>query len=422
MTTRAHATVPATAAARLLLLGAGLLDEPTGPVDAARVHGVVERLGFVQIDSINTLERAHHLTLHARLDGYRHRHLATLLEHPTERTLFEHWTHDASVIPLAWYPHWKHRFAHDRRRIAQRAWWRARAGPDAERMLRRVKARIRANGPMMARDFESPRDADDCTARSGDDHNARSAQSDGWWNWKPEKAALELIWRSGELAIARREGFQKVYDLAERVHGEHHAHARPGRTAHIDWACRTAFERLAIATPREAAHFWNAITLEEARRWCASAMRRGTLVPVQVEGDDGTARAAAALHDWRDRMDRATAAPDRLRLLSPFDPVVRDRARAGRLFGFDYRFEAFVPAAKRVFGYYTLPMLHGERFVGRLAARHDRERRTLVVERVGWEAMARTRRRALDDQLDAALDRLATLVDARRVERPGARA
>lgn len=414
----APTTVPVGDAARLLLLGAGLLDDPAGPVDAARVHGVVERLGFVQLDSINTLERAHHLTLHARLDGYRHEHLRTLLEHETHRTLFEHWTHDASAIPLAWYAHWKHRFGRDRERIAENAWWQARAGPDAERILRRVKSRIRAEGPLLARDFESSRDAAE-RARRG-------AESDGWWNWKPEKAALDMLWRAGELAVVRREAFQKVYDLAERVHGEHRSHAKPRRAAHVDWACRTALERLTIATPREAARFWNAISLEETRPWFAAAARRGELVPVQVTGSDGEARPSMALHDWRERLDRAPANVSRLRLLSPFDPIVRDRDRAKRLFGFDFRFEAFVPAARRIFGYYTLPILCGERLVGRVAARHDRARRTLVVERIGWEAAAEDTRRGshtgalrlLDDELGRALDALARFIGAGAIEHP----
>ncbi|HMN95127.1 MAG TPA: crosslink repair DNA glycosylase YcaQ family protein [Phycisphaerales bacterium] len=421
MPARAAQRISTTQAARLLLLAQGLLDSPVGAAPANRVAACVERLGFVQIDSINVVERAHHLTLHTRLDEYRPASLHALLE--DERMLFEHWTHDASAIPLAFYPFWHDRFARSAVKIRRNAWWRERMGARPQRILDRVLERVRAEGPLQARDFDGPK-------RRGGAAAPRDEPA-GWWNWKPEKAALEYLWRTGKLAVARRERFEKVYDLVERVHGEHHARPQPTRAELIEWACISALERLGTATPRELARFWHAIELPEAKRWCDAAVRDGRVSPVRIAGAGSPARGrgasrdssalagpfteGVALVDWRTRLDAAPAAPPRVRILSPFDPVIRDRARLARLFDFDYRFEAFVPAAKRVYGYYTLPLLEGERFVGRAHIRADRPARRLVVDGLWWEAtprLARARRSALDDSLEESLHRLARIVAA----------
>src|SRR5688572_19836130 len=246
--------IPAATARRLLLGAQGLLDDPRGRVTADRVYDLVERMGFVQIDSINVIERAHHLTLAARLQGYRPKMLDRLLER--DRRLFEHWTHDASAIPTRWYPHWRFRFEHYRRRALEHPWWRERVGPDPQRFIAEVRERLAREGPLMTRDFEDTRD--DSVDRT-------------WWGWKPEKAALEYLWRSGEAAIAGRVNFHKIYDLAERVLPEAHTAPQPHREEHIDWACRTALDRLGIASADEIAGFWRSVPLEGVKAWCAQA-------------------------------------------------------------------------------------------------------------------------------------------------------
>jgi uncharacterized protein YcaQ len=190
----------------------------------------------------------------------------------------------------------------------------------------------------------------------------------------------------------------------------------PGEAEHLEWACRTAFERLVIATPKEIADFWHAIPLDQARQWCQQAAKSGEIVAVLIESGNGEPpRAGFARHDWQVRLRKLPDALDRMRLLSPFDPVIRDRARVTRLFGFDYRFEAFVPEPKRQYGYYVLPMLEGEHLVGRLDSKFQRERGTLAVRRVFWEPrlkVTKERRKKLDE----ALARLATLIGASQVE------
>lgn len=381
------------ATARRLLLGAqGLLDDPRRRVNAAEVGDLIDRMGFVQLDSINIVERAHHLTLASRLDGYRHSHLTRLLE--KERRLFEHWTHDASAIPARWLPYWTHRFARRRIRIENNPWWRERLGDEPEKVIAQVRERIAREGPLLSRDFE------DAGGGGG-----------SWWGWKPQKAVLEYLWHSGELAVLRRESFHKVYDLTERVFPDLAGQPLPSAEEHVEWACRTAIERLGAGTSGEIAHFWQAVKPEEAAAWCLRAVDQREIVQVELEGN----RPTYAVPDWEERAARLPQAPARLRLLSPFDPVIRDRRRALRLFAFDYRFEAFVPEAKRTYGYYVLPILEGERLIGRLDPKFERDRGTLVIRRVWWEERVRPSRGRLAG-LEAAVARLARTIGAENFE------
>jgi hypothetical protein len=388
-----------TQAARRLLLGAqGLLADPTRKTTTSTLAKLIEQMGFVQLDSINYVERAHHLTLGSRLDAYRHEHFTHLLE--TKRHLFEHWTHDASAIPTAWFPHWKPRFKRYEARLLNPSSWINRLGKKRDQILGFVRQRIEHEGPLRSQDFE---------------HNRRG-QSAGWWDWKPQKIALEYLWFTGELMITRREKFQKVYDLTERVLPHHAPLAHPSEAEHIEWACRTAFERLVIATPKEIADFWHAITFTQARQWCEQAAKSGEIIAVTIAATNGEKpRASFALSDWQTRLRKLPEPPERMRLLSPFDPVIRDRARVERLFGFDYRFEAFVPEPQRRFGYYVLPMLEGEQLVGRIDPKFQRERGTLEVRKVYWEPNVKVTK-ARRKKLDEALARLANLIGAERVE------
>lgn len=395
----AHAVAHLTAgqARRLLLHAQALTVDPRGPAHAAAINQLIERMGFVQVDSINVVERAHHLILASRLDGYRRETLAHLLEQ--ERSLFEHWTHDASVIPTKWFAHWRPRFERYRRRDPEHPWWKARMGPDPPSVLAEVLERVERGGAIMSRDFEKPR-----TDPSG--------ITDKWWQWKPHKCALEHLWRCGDLAVARRVNFQKVYDLTSRVLPEHCARPAPAPPEHIDWACRSALDRLGVATPREIARFWHAVDLADIRTWCDAALTRGEVETVEVRpADGGEPWRALAPADWPQRLAKAPAAPRRARILSPFDPIVRDRSRALRLFDLDFRFEAFVPAPRRRFGYYVMPVLDGDRLVARIDPKFDRDRGVLKVRCLWWEAGMRLSD-ALESRVQAAVARLARFIGA----------
>jgi uncharacterized protein len=191
--------IPPKTARRLFLDAQGLLADPARKATRHTLAKLIEQMGFVQIDSINYIERAHHLTLGSRLDAYAREHFTHLLEQ--ERHLFEHWTHDASVIPTAWFAHWKPRFTRYKEKLRGRSWWMQRIGTEPDKVLDIMRARIAKEGPLRSQDFE----------------HDRKGQSAGWWDWKPQKAALEYLWFTGELMVTRREKFQKVYDLTERV-------------------------------------------------------------------------------------------------------------------------------------------------------------------------------------------------------------
>lgn len=385
--------ITATQAARLFLDAQGLCADPARKTTKRELSKLIDQLGFVQVDTINVVARAHDLTLWSRLEGYEPRMLKMLLE--KDRSLFEHWTHDASVIPVGWYAHWKPRFGRAMARIETHPWWEERMGGRPEEVLDHVRERIRAEGPLKSSDFE---------------HEA--GERGTWWAWKPAKAALEALWRAGELAIAGRDHFAKRYDFAERIHPEGHAMPMPDEAAQVEWACTTASERLVVFTPRELAAYWDDIGVQEARQWCDGAGMEGRIVPVEVEPADGSEpQAAFALADWKVRLKRAPEAPDRTRLLCPFDPILRDRARCLRRFGFDYRFEAFTPAPKRLYGYYVLPILEGERLVGRLDPKMHRDKGVLEVRGLWWEKDVRPTKARLK-RLDEALEQLAVFTGA----------
>ena len=305
--------------------------------------GLIEALGFVQVDSVNTVARAHDMILWSRGQSYRPQALDQLLAQ--DRAVFEHWTHDAAVIPVASFPHWRLRFERDAARLGPR--WRAWQG-DFEHQFDAVLKRISDHG--------------ECG--SGELAQGEARGSTGWWDWHPSKTALEYLWRTGAVSVVRRDGFRKIYDLTERVIPEAHRERRFEAEETIDWACDGALGRLGFATSGEVAAFWALVTPEEAKAWCARALAEGRVIEVAVEGADGSLRRAFARPGLLDEPVPEPGA--RLRILSPFDPALRDRKRAERLFGFHYRIEIFVPEAQRRYGYYVFPVLEGARLIGRL--------------------------------------------------------
>ena len=391
-------TFPALAnlhARRLFLARHGLLAAPAGGSRAADVAGTVSALGFVQVDSVNTLARAHDLILWSRRPAYRPLMLAAL--QTRHRAVFEHWTHDAAVIPMEFFPHWRLRFARDAAHLAPR--WRAWQGAAFEDRFDSVLDRIARDGA--------------CT--SADLAPGESRRSTGWWDWHPSKTALEYLWRTGRIAVARRDGFRKVYDLTERVIPAPHLATRPDPQDSIDWACATALDRLGFATANQIAAFWALATPAEARAWCAAETAAGRLVTLAVTLADGSTRPAVARPGTTDEAAALPPPSGRIRLLSPFDPALRDRTRAERLFGFRYRIEIFVPEPQRRYGYYVFPVLEGETLIGRLDLRAARDARRLALRAFWPEPGIRMGRQRID-RLMAELARLLPLADCDRID------
>lgn len=380
---------------RLILDLQGLADPPHRRFDDGGLLDLITRMGFVQVDSIRTVERAHHTILHSRNRTYRPAMLDRLLER--DRSLFEHWTHDASVIPTAFYPVWRRKFRREAARLREK--YRRWHGPDFEAETGPLIDLIGREGPVRARDLEK--------------RPARSPR--GWWDWHAGKTALEFLWRTGELAITRRENFQKVYDLSRRVLPSAAFGDVPDEPAFVDWACRSALDRLGFGTAGEIAGYWNLVTTQEAGAWARARLGREVVeASVAAAGRNGRPRRLFARSDLEARLATAADPPAGLRLLSPFDPLVRDRKRLRHLFGFDYRIEIFVAEVQRQYGYYVFPLLESDRAIGRIDMTADRSAGTLKVRKLWLEPGVRFgagRRRALE----RLLERISRFADCRQV-------
>jgi len=364
----------------------GLTQASSGQGKGDDLQRLVDQLGFVQIDSINTVARAHHMILHARQPAYRPNNIHVL--HDRDRGVFEHWTHDASMISMQHFPHWKLKF----RRHEARAAKRGRDDPGLPGKLDEVLAQISDRGPC-------------CSADVGD---GEERSSGGWWEWNPSKVALERLWRTGRLSVLRRDAFRKVYDLTENVIPAEVLDVSFSEAETIEWACRSALDRLGFATSGELAAFWDLISAAEAREWCRRALADDRIVEALITQFDGGLRKSFM---WPETVAEVYPAPtSSLRIMSPFDPALRDRKRAERLFGFSYRIEVFVPEAKRQYGYYVFPILEGDRLVARIDVKAERDRDRLHVRalwpeaKVAFGAGGRAK-------LDAALARMARLAD-----------
>lgn len=261
------------------------------------------------------------------------------------RGAFEHFGHDACLFPISTYPFWTRRFRQFREKLDQSQWFKRLPDAKAREQLRE---QIALNGPLCSADFT---------------HEAPKAPRK-MWERPPTKLALDYMWYCGELTTAYRQGFQKYYDLTDRVIPRQLREAEQTDAAQIDWLCRNALQRLGFASAGELKRFWDACTSAEVRQWISE--NDSDWVPVQVEGADSSVRQAIAPADIEVRLNNLSKPTSRLRVLNPFDPAVRDRKRLSFLFGFDYVNEIFVPKAKRRWGYYVYPVLEDDRIIARI--------------------------------------------------------
>ncbi|WP_210402096.1 DNA glycosylase AlkZ-like family protein [Pseudotabrizicola formosa] len=378
--------VPNATARHLFLQHHALTDPRHGPAKGADLAALIDRIGFVQVDSISTVERAHHMILWARRHNYRPAALKPLLEQ--DRALFEHWTHDASILPMALFPQWKHRFARDATRL-QASWQRwFRDGYTAQ--FDTILNHIAAHGPVSSSDVGI-----------GEERG-----KGGWWDWHPSKTALEWLWRTGQIAVTRRDAFRKVYDLTENVIPAEIYRTETSPQQHCDWACTSALANLGFADETEIARYWHAVDKAAVQDWARAEIAASRLIRITVEQADGALRPALARPDLSARVQALPDAPTALRILSPFDPALRDRARIERLFGFHYRIEVFVPEPKRHYGYYVFPVLEGTRLIGRADAKADRSTGTLRI-RAFWPEPGVRMTQARIRKLTRELERLA---------------
>ena len=382
------------AARRLWLQAQGLASPPTGALDVMKI---IRSLGFVQLDTIRNVTRAHHHIVWSRNQKYREPMLGKLLSQ--DRAIFEHFTHDASVLPVEFYPMWRRQFRRLGEQVRRSSFHNSEM-PAAD--IAAIKARIEAEGPLSTRDFKST-----AIDKAG-------AGKKVMWARPPHKKALDCMWYAGELATSHRIKFVKYYDLADRVISPELMEANHSDDYQINWLCGAAMDRMTFGTLGEIQRFWAAMDAREVKAWSLRSPEAALMVPVELEGADGAWSPAFAVGDIEARLADLSAPSSRVRILNPFDPAVRDRMRLARLFGFEYRNEMFVPAAKRIWGYYVYPILEGDRFIGRIELTANREKGVLLVQRLWKEAGIRwTSARA--EKLDAELARFAALAGVQAV-------
>jgi uncharacterized protein YcaQ len=375
-------------ARRLWLERQGLAAQPMGQLDVA---GIVEELGFVQLDTIRIIARAHDHILWSRNQNYREGMLDDLVR---ERTAFEHFTHDASVIPIQFYPYWRRQFDRMRDRVAKSRWGEF---MPPKKVRDKIYNRVKAEGPLSSKDFEA---------------DPGHSRKEGWAR-PPHKFVLDGLWYEGVLATCHRRNFIKYYDTREKVIPAKVLNKTISESAQINWLCAGALDRMGFASAGDIQRYWDAADLDEVKGWLKRQKKK--LMEVRITCADGAHFHAFAPCDIEDKIAAANAPTSRLRLLNPFDPVIRDRNRLQRLFGFDYRNEMFTPAAKREYGYYIYPMLEGDRMVGRIEAKADRKKGKITVENLWWEPKVKPTPARLK-KLEAELERIGRFVDARDIE------
>jgi uncharacterized protein len=349
--------------------------------DADDVAAEIRRLQAVQLDSIATVDRAHRLTLAARIGAYPEAELSRLLR---EGRVFEYWSHEACLLPIEDYPLFKRRMAE----LRDRHWWGRERPAELRPLEDKVLARLREEGPLPARAFEG--------------------RSEPMWGWKPAKRALEHLFAAGEVAVAGRQGFQRLYELPERVVPREYLAAPTPSAAdfHRGLALRAVEGRGALTEAGIAEHCRFRGGAREVRPHVDALVGAGLVRRVEVD-DDGPPVVVPADAEL-------DGSPTASVLLCPFDNLVWDRAFVRRLFGFEHVIEVYKREPERIFGYYVLPLLVGDRLVGRVDLKADRSRGVLELGRFTPEPGVRRR---LDEPLERAAVRLARTLGLDALER-----
>lgn len=350
----------------------------------AEVEAVVRRLSCVQLDSISTVERSHRIAIGARVGTYPRDAVSRLLG---RGRLIEYWAHEACLLPSDDWPLFRPAMDDGGRR------WYGQVDRTHPHLREHVLEEIRARGPLGSRHFDG-------AARQGE-----------MWGWKPAKQMLELLWNHGDLVVAGRQGFQRLYDVPERVLPatvlDAPTPAEPERLRAL--ALRAVHARGALTERGIVEHWRLKGGTARIRTTVASLVEDGELERIGVE--DGGADVLVAPGTELDRPRPSVAI-----LLSPFENLLWDRPFARRILGFDHLIEVYKPAPQRRYGYYVLPFLWRDRIAGRVDLKSERATGELVVRAFHREDGVR-RSAALDDALDRALDRLRRLIGLERVRR-----
>lgn len=380
--------LPLSAARNLHLAAQGLLKPPRRKASKPDVLAAIQRMALLQIDTISVVNRSPYFVLFSRLGAFDMAWLEQLL---AEGKLYEYWAHEACFVPSEDYGLLRHRMLDP----AGMGWkFSARWLEQHATEIAALKAHIRQRGPVRSADFE----------RQG-------GKGNGWWDWKPEKRHLEVLFTVGELMVSERRNFQRVYDLAENVLAKHYpqgwndARDMPSPEAAQREMVRRSCRALGVVKAAWVGDYYR-LKRGKYQAMLHALADAGELLPVRIEGWQHDAYIDKDLQPLLAAAEAGRLQSTATTLLSPFDPVVWDRQRASELFDFDYRIECYTPAPKRKYGYFVLPILSRGKLVGRLDAKAHRQQGVFEVKALFLEPGVRVSQRLLAD-LHSALQRCA---------------
>lgn len=350
----------------------------------------IRRLGCVQLDTISVVSRSHETVLWSRLGAYDVSMLAELYD--PDHAITEYWAHAAAIIPVELLPLFR---KHMNLRRANGGWA---DEPENRATMDRLLGVMETSGPLSSRDFDAP-------------EGSRRAEAWEWYGIKPERRALEALWTRGETVLRRRDGFRRVFDLPERIVPD----LWDGEPAPEDVRLREfvtrAVRALGVATPRWTADYFRTGTPQhvpprQAKEWLQRLEDEGATVRIEVPGIEEPAWMDASLRERLDLMRQGRGRPTLTTLLSPFDNLIWNRDRSEHLWDYHYRLESYTPSHKRIYGYYSLTILHKGRIIGRLDPSYDRRAKHLTIRALHLEPGVRISATTMDAIVGAVEDLL----------------
>lgn len=305
---------------------------------------IIKDLGFVQLDTIQNVTRAHHHILWSRNNKYQENMFDEILKNAD---IFEHFTHDASVLPIEFYPYWSIQYTRIKEKIDKSKYYKNLLDDEG---IKNIFKRLENEGPLYIKDFGSD---------------------------SVHKTTLDYMWYSGVLGTSHRINFRKYYDKKENIIPLEILNKQISQKQQIHWLCSNALSRLGIANAKEIKNFWDVLSLKEVNDWINE--NRASLLEVLWENHDGKYTKSFSFLDLEDRLKTLEHTNKKIKIINPFDPAIRDRIRLKNIFGFDYKIEIFVAKEKRIWGYYVYPLLFENEFIARIELSADRKVKELTV-------------------------------------------
>jgi uncharacterized protein YcaQ len=368
---RKEILIPIAKARRIAIAAQGLGKAFPFGRGKAGILKVIQHLGYVQIDTISVVERAHHHVLWTRVPNYQKTHLEIL--QAKEKKIFEHWGHAMSYLPMEDF-----RFTLPIKKYFKehRDPW-----PKSDPKIRAfVLDRIKHEGPLMAKDFEA----------------LKKRNGAGWWDWKPAKLALERLYYEGELIVTHRKGFQKIYDIPERALPKDVRLDEPTQSEYAQFLIRRTVRAHGFANVKSMAYLRKGMS-KPVQTELHQMVEKQELIPLKIKGLE------EMYFTGLESLEKTFSIQKQIRFLSPFDNLVIQRNRLLNLFGFDYQIECYVPAPKRKYGYFSMPILFGTDMIGRADMKADRKTKTLHINNLHLEINIK--------ESDLLFDRLATSLE-----------